>query len=231
MLSYSVHCVLRRNCPRIFRCINQKPKYAIERNFSHLGSHYDILRVRRDASLKDIKTAYISLCKKLHPDSNPDDSEAQVNFVRLNEAYTVLSDPQKRSEYDVTIGVQHEDKRNESRGAPDLSHHDLIWEMNYMYDKQKNMSDEEIMEQRLKEQEERYRKWYEEYKVRQKAEKAEWRAPPPTEEETAFRETASEYKEAFHREGTKHIEEEEFSWPVLFGLLLHSSAQLGIFLV
>ena len=97
------------------------------------------------------------------------------------------------------------------------------------------MTEEELLDQRLRDLQDRYDQWYKEYRRKQvadeEARKAERRAPPPTEEETAFRETASEYKEAFNREGTKDLSEEEFSWPVVFGLLLHTSAQLGIFLV
>ncbi|XP_062576500.1 uncharacterized protein LOC134238379 [Saccostrea cucullata] len=231
MLSYSVQCYFIRNFPRCFRLIHQRPKAGFQRNFSHFGSHYDILGVSRDASLKEIKSAYISLCKKFHPDSNPDDVEAQSNFVRLNEAYTLLSDPKKRSEYDETIGVHRRDAPNKERKAPDFSHHDLIWEMNHRYDKQKDMTEEQILDQRLKEQQKRYEKWYKEYLLKKESQKSDWQAPPPTEEENEFRETASEYKEAFHREGAKDLKEEEFSWPVWFGLLLHGSAQLGIFLV
>ena len=97
------------------------------------------------------------------------------------------------------------------------------------------MTEEELLDQHLRDLQDRYDQWYKEYRRKQAAEeearKAERRAPPPSEEETAFRETASEYKEAFHREGAKDMNEEEFSWPVVFGLLLHTSAQLGIFLV
>lgn len=97
------------------------------------------------------------------------------------------------------------------------------------------MTEEEILEQRLSDLQNRYNQWYKQYMAelaaQRKAREEHWRDPPPSEQETTFRETAAEYKEAFHREGAKNLNEEEFSWPVVFGLLLHTSAQLGIFLV
>lgn len=97
------------------------------------------------------------------------------------------------------------------------------------------MTEEEILEQRLSDLQNRYNQWYKQYMAelaaQRKAREEHWRDPPLSEQETTFRETAAEYKEAFHREGAKNLNEEEFSWPVVFGLLLHTSAQLGIFLV
>lgn len=68
-------------------------------------NYYDILGVKKDASQDDIKKAYRSLSKKWHPDkfNNKSDSEkkeAEEKFKDINEAYTILSDEQKRSEYD-----------------------------------------------------------------------------------------------------------------------------------
>lgn len=248
MLSYSVQCFLRRNFSRCIKFVKQqKPVHRIKRNFSSdQRSHYDILGVDSDASLKDIKKAYISMCKKLHPDSNQGDPNAQTNFVRLNEAYTILSDPKKRADYDGSVGLRHKrggrsdrsirrDMFEEEERKNDLSHHDLIWDWNQKRDKKKGMTEEEILEQRLSDLQNRYNQWYKQYMAelaaQRKAREEHWRDPPPSEQETTFRETAAEYKEAFHREGAKNLNEEEFSWPVVFGLLLHTSAQLGIFLV
>lgn len=58
---------------------------------------YDVLGVKRDASGEEIKQAYRRLAKKLHPDLNPDDAEAQDRFKEVNAAYDVLSDPDKRA--------------------------------------------------------------------------------------------------------------------------------------
>jgi len=62
--------------------------------------YYDILGVDRGAPLADIKKAYRGLSKKLHPDKNKDDKDAEQSFKEVNEAYEVLSDEKKRNQYD-----------------------------------------------------------------------------------------------------------------------------------
>ncbi len=61
---------------------------------------YEILGVSRDASAEDIKKAYRRLAVKYHPDKNPGDKEAEEKFKEISEAYEILSDPQKRQQYD-----------------------------------------------------------------------------------------------------------------------------------
>ncbi len=62
--------------------------------------YYAILGVSRDASQSDIKKAYRKLAIKYHPDKNPDDPEAESKFKEAAEAYEVLGDEDKRSNYD-----------------------------------------------------------------------------------------------------------------------------------
>jgi molecular chaperone DnaJ len=62
--------------------------------------YYEVLGVDRSASDADIKKAYLKLAKKYHPDMNPGDKQAEAKFKEANEAYAVLSDKQKRSQYD-----------------------------------------------------------------------------------------------------------------------------------
>jgi DnaJ-class molecular chaperone len=61
---------------------------------------YDLLGVARNASQKDVQAAYRRLAKKLHPDLNPGDKEAQRKFQELNAAYDILGDETKRARYD-----------------------------------------------------------------------------------------------------------------------------------
>lgn len=62
--------------------------------------YYEVLGIGRDADDAAIKKAYRALAKKYHPDMNPGDVEAEKKFKEASEAYAVLSDPEKRRQYD-----------------------------------------------------------------------------------------------------------------------------------
>lgn len=62
--------------------------------------YYEVLGVAKSASDSEIKSAYRKLAKKYHPDMNPGDAEAEKKFKEASEAYAILSDAEKRKQYD-----------------------------------------------------------------------------------------------------------------------------------
>ena len=65
-----------------------------------MDNFYDILELNQDCSLDDIKNAYRKLCKKYHPDRNPDDND---KFIEIKKAYETLVDEDLRREYDLDL--------------------------------------------------------------------------------------------------------------------------------
>ncbi|MBF4461414.1 MULTISPECIES: DnaJ C-terminal domain-containing protein [unclassified Rathayibacter] len=61
---------------------------------------YKVLGVSKDVSAADLKKTYRKLARQFHPDSNPGDAKSEARFKEISEAYTVLSDPDQRKEYD-----------------------------------------------------------------------------------------------------------------------------------
>src|SRR6266511_4737833 len=62
--------------------------------------YYKVLGLGKNATPEEIKRAYRKLAVKYHPDKNPGDKTAEERFKEINEAYAVLSDPQKKAQYD-----------------------------------------------------------------------------------------------------------------------------------
>ncbi|HEX2769786.1 MAG TPA: DnaJ domain-containing protein, partial [Geobacteraceae bacterium] len=62
--------------------------------------YYEVLSVHRNASETEIKKAFRKVAIQHHPDKNPGDKSAEDRFKEVTEAYEVLSDPQKRAQYD-----------------------------------------------------------------------------------------------------------------------------------
>ena len=77
------------------------------------GDYYDTLGIPRTADDKEIKKAYRNLARKYHPDVCKDPG-AEEKFKSINEAYSVLSDAQKRAQYD---NMGHETFTNASKGS------------------------------------------------------------------------------------------------------------------
>lgn len=63
--------------------------------------YYEVLEISKNATDEEIKKSYKKLAKKYHPDLNPNNAEAEAKFKELNEAYSVLSDKEKRQKYDM----------------------------------------------------------------------------------------------------------------------------------
>lgn len=85
--------------------------------------YYNTLGVGRTASDKDIKQAYRRLARKLHPDLNPGNKTAEATFKEVNEAYEILSDPDKRKKYDqFGDNWQHADQFSNAWQGAQQSH-------------------------------------------------------------------------------------------------------------
>lgn len=80
--------------------------------------YYDVLGISKNASASDIKKAYYGLAKKLHPDTNKDDPEAEKKFQEVSKAYEVLKDDQKREQYDQLGHDAFENQDNYQPGGP-----------------------------------------------------------------------------------------------------------------
>ena len=65
-----------------------------------MADYYEILEITREATDQEIKKSYRRLAVKYHPDKNPGNAEAEEKFKQISQAYSVLSDPQKRQMYD-----------------------------------------------------------------------------------------------------------------------------------
>ena len=78
-------------------------------------THYDTLGLRSSAREGEIKAAYRSLAKTYHPDKNKQDPNAQSKFVEISNAYEVLSDENKRREYDQQLKYGGESPVNRRR--------------------------------------------------------------------------------------------------------------------
>jgi len=92
-------CVLRSSASNILKSISNFRSASTDRL-----THYEVLGLTQNASTSEIRDAFVSLSKLIHPDCNPSDPNNHAKFIRLSEAYSVLSKTQARREYDFSLG-------------------------------------------------------------------------------------------------------------------------------
>ena len=83
-------------------------------------THYEVLGLAPDASLQEVKRRFRELARKYHPDLNPDRPEMHAVFLQINQAHEVLSDPDRRAHYDLSLreaARRHADARSGSFGS------------------------------------------------------------------------------------------------------------------
>ncbi len=73
--------------------------------------YYKTLKVKKSATLDQIKTSYRRLAKKYHPDLNPNNKNAHIRFIEIKDAYTILSNPQLRKNYNNTLRSNKRESR------------------------------------------------------------------------------------------------------------------------
>lgn len=88
-----------------------------------MQSHYDVLGLPPSATQVDIRSAFLQLSKQVHPDLNPGDASSHAKFVRLNEAYSVLSDVKSRHRYDRGFVHSTRARQNSQSHGVDSSFH------------------------------------------------------------------------------------------------------------
>ncbi|MHB8089947.1 MAG: J domain-containing protein [Anaerolineaceae bacterium] len=90
--------------------------------------HYEVLGVNREMSGEGIRTAYLKLAKKYHPDINNGNKQCEEKFKSINMAYQVLSNPIKRKKYDEYCITS---KNNNPRSKGSTQHHTQYTRTNY----------------------------------------------------------------------------------------------------
>ena len=91
---------------------NRAGEPPIQSHMKRIYTHYDNLKVARNAPTEVIRAAYKTLLQKYHPDRNPDDPDANRIITVINASYDVLSDSKKRQEHDLWINQQEAEDRD-----------------------------------------------------------------------------------------------------------------------
>ena len=96
-----------------------------------MNDYYDILGVPRTATADEIKKAYRKLAVKYHPDKNPGDAAAEEMFKKINTAYDVLGDEEKRRQYDSGYYYNSNSSSNTSSENTEKQYQYTQYEYNY----------------------------------------------------------------------------------------------------
>ena len=83
----------------------QTYRYIHRSTFSFLQDHYKTLGLSHTASQQDIRNSFLELSKRFHPDTNMKDPTLHTQYVQINEAYSILSNPVSRNNYDLSVGL------------------------------------------------------------------------------------------------------------------------------
>ncbi|KAH6641706.1 hypothetical protein F5144DRAFT_627693 [Chaetomium tenue] len=109
------------SCHRFFHASRT---LRLETNAASSVNHYETLNVHPTASPAEIKKSFYHLSKRHHPDHNPTDPHAPTRFMRISEAYAVLSHADKRARYDRHHNHNHHQHQHQRPpGAPGASYH------------------------------------------------------------------------------------------------------------
>eukprot|EP00088_Acartia_fossae_P030736 TRINITY_DN3171_c0_g1_i5.p1 TRINITY_DN3171_c0_g1~~TRINITY_DN3171_c0_g1_i5.p1 ORF type:complete len:478 (-),score=78.65 TRINITY_DN3171_c0_g1_i5:457-1890(-) len=125
--------VLRRYNPNIARTLSVTYNINVRHYEGRHINYYDVLGVRQHADTKEIKMAYFKMAKKFHPDFNKT-LDARQMFELIAEAYEVLSDEERKKEYDETGCVSHRHGGRASDG-PGRQSTDKMYTAEQMYTK------------------------------------------------------------------------------------------------
>ncbi|KAH6840721.1 hypothetical protein B0I37DRAFT_448916 [Chaetomium sp. MPI-CAGE-AT-0009] len=109
------------SCHRFFHA--SRRTLHLETNASSSANHYETLNVHPTASPAEIKKSFYHLSKRHHPDHNPTDPHAPTRFMRISEAYAVLSHADKRARYDRHHGHNHPHGNQHHHPQPGASYH------------------------------------------------------------------------------------------------------------
>ncbi|XP_040904949.1 dnaJ homolog subfamily C member 4 [Toxotes jaculatrix] len=122
------------------------------------ANYYDLLGIKSDANLEEIKKAFFDKSKKLHPDSDPSNPGLHSQFVELNEAYRVLSKELSRKEYDFKMRHQfsgdqvfrYSSSNTVYRASPNMDTHDNSYWEQFHQSRTDHMTPDEKQKRRRK---------------------------------------------------------------------------------